>query len=440
MEETKTLQAIESEAQIQTNAKGTPYKSINNVCYYLENSETFSNLIKYDDWTKRVYFFDERINDWINFTDKHYLLVQRKLQIEIAGFETITKPLIQDAVELYAKTQTFDRALHYIDGLEWDKKNRLDTFMYDAYGVEDSYIKEEFDVDAGDYHAVVGANFFKQMVARITRPGCHNDHVLVLEGAQGIGKSTSLNAIAGNLGFDDPTHHIESKDFVQGMLGILIIEFGEGIVMNKKDAATLKGFVSKKIDLVRFPFDHIVTENPRRCVFVMTTNEQEYLKDPTGSRRYIPVYCGDCDLQYIKDNRDQLFAEAKYRLNSGESYNKYPKDVLEAVHGGKAIKSSYHDAIGDWLENPTLGEHADSGMDPIFDLNKGLTAMDVWVYCLNGQKSQIHPGKTMEITNTLHRLGWEKKRKMVDGTRKNRWYPVDENILKKEEKLENISF
>lgn len=424
--EKKNLEQIKGESKIITDKNDNPIVNVHNVVCMLKTAPVFQKLIKFDKWTQKLYFFED--GEWVDFRDHHYIGIQCLFQERVATFRKIPIGTIQDAISLYAQEHAIDSAINYVRNIAWDKKDRLATFMHKAYGCPDD-----------KYHKVVGENFLKGMVARIVRGGVKLDTVLVIEGAQGIGKSTSLGFLAGNLGHLETTENPDSKDFLMAMRGKLIVEFTEGVIMSKKDASSLKGFVSKQVDTYRAPYGRIESDHPRRNIFAMTTNNSEYLKDDTGNRRFIPVVALKIDNEYIKEHRDQIFAEALHRYEVlKETFFEYPKKELQAMHKEKIIKSPYYDKIKDWTNEPE-GESLPTEIDN----NGGFTLLDIWQYCLHGQITMFHIGKKMELAGTLQELGFEKKRNMVNGTQKTRWYRVEkqQNIDDKiDEDLANVKF
>ena len=157
-------------------------------------------------------------------------------------------------------------------------------------------------------------------VARVYAPGCKVDHMLVLEGPQGIGKSRALRILAGDEYFCDSMPDIHSKDASLQTFGAWVIEWAELDAMNRAEATAVKDFITRQFEELRLPYGKRTVKVPRQCVFAGTTNTDGYLKDETGNRRFWPVVCGKIDCNRLAEDRDQIWAEAVARYKGGERW------------------------------------------------------------------------------------------------------------------------
>lgn len=197
----------------------------------------------------------------------------------------------------------------YLTSLAWDGTPRLDAWPVTYLGAEDTRL-----------HRAMGAMWMISAVARIMRPGCKADHMLILEGPQGIRKSTALKALASDEWFTDELAELGSKDAAQQMRGVWIIEMAELDAIGRTDVSRIKAFLTRTTDRYRPPYERYVVTIPRQCVFAGTVNPDTYLRDETGNRRFWPVRCGDIDLAALERDRDQLWAEAVVRFNAGSAW------------------------------------------------------------------------------------------------------------------------
>ncbi|MBB5691713.1 P-loop ATPase [Roseomonas alkaliterrae] len=194
----------------------------------------------------------------------------------------------------------------YLEALAWDGTSRLDTWAVAYLGAEDTPL-----------HRSMAALWMVSAVARIMQPGCKADHMLILEGPQGIRKSTALKVLASEPWFTDELAELGSKDAAQQMRGIWIIEMAELDAIGQADVSRIKAFLSRTTDRYRPPYERYVVTVPRQCVFAGTVNPDTYLRDETGNRRFWPLRCGDIDLEGLRRDRDQLWAEAVARYRAG---------------------------------------------------------------------------------------------------------------------------
>jgi putative DNA primase/helicase len=159
-----------------------------------------------------------------------------------------------------------------------------------------------------------------QAVARALNPGCKADTVLILRGRQGSGKSTSLSILGGDW-FRDTPIDLASKDRFSALQGAWIYELAELDSLRRAEAQTLKAFVSSQRDSYRPSYGRNTRDVPRTTVFAGTTNDDEFLQDATGSRRWWVIETTTCDAQTLRQDRDQLWAEAVHAYRQGEGWH-----------------------------------------------------------------------------------------------------------------------
>jgi predicted P-loop ATPase len=152
----------------------------------------------------------------------------------------------------------------------------------------------------------------------------------VLEGIQGIGKSTAARTLAGEW-FTDQLGEVGSKDASMQVRGVWIVELSELGTLGRSESAREKAFISQQADRFRLPYGHRIAQVPRQCVFIGTTNLDAWLRDETGGRRFWPVRCGRIDVGALKHDRDQLWAEALVRYRGGAPWWLEDTEVIQSA-------------------------------------------------------------------------------------------------------------
>jgi len=387
---------------VNKNGDKIPVQNLENTCRIINKHEKFRNRFRFDEF-KTVFELDGR-----QFKDSDALEIQSQIQILFPVFNKISKEMVYDAIMKVSIDNSHDSAKDWITSLVWDKTYRLDSWLHEVYGADDSELTHS-----------IGSNWLKGLVHRLIEPGCKFDYVLVLEGDQGTKKSTSLNILGGGWHVET-TMSTDSKDFFMQFAGKAIIEFSEGETLSRTEVKKMKAIITTQSDKFRPPYARNSMEFPRRCVFAMTTNQTEYLKDETGNRRWIPIRCRKvADIGWLKENRDQLFAEAYHRLVvKKETTYDFSEDALRIEQGLRRIVSPFEETIVDWYFCLTEAERLD-GVTTTMAYQKGVQK-DV------DFKKEINPYESVLVGEILRSiLKLEKRRIMVGGSRANRYYPTD---------------
>jgi len=298
-----------------------------------------------------------------------------------------------DGLVVAARESPRDLFKDWLDGLRWDGVPRCDMWLQNFANVPD-----------GPYARAVGARMLIAVVARTFKPGCKVDSILTLQGKQGGGKSSLLRALVGSEWFSDADIDITHKDGAINIQGPAILELSELSALSRQQVEKIKAFVTRQTDKFRPPYGRVTEDFPRRCVFVATTNDDSYLRDVTGNRRFWPVTVGDeLDVAGVVEARDQLFAEAVTRFKAGELwYLDTPelRALAEEEQSDRRQVDAWEEVLQDKLQGKTF-----------VTLAEALELLGVEV--ANQDQARQTRGR-----GCLRALGWTNSRRVKDGVQR----------------------
>ena len=267
-------------------------------------------------------------------------------------------------------------------------------------------------------------------VARIMKPGCKLDTMVVLEGGQGVFKSTSIRVLFGDEWFSDSKLTIGDKDALAQMQGKWCYEMSEMDAHRKADDTAFKQFLSSPVDRVRWHYGKRAEDVPRQCIFVGTTNMDHYGKDETGMRRVWPAVVGRVDLASIARDRDQLFAEALVLFQDGT-----PWWVSRDVIALEPTNDPVDGPVSEWDIFDEQGEqrqNLDAWETPIFEwlqtnnALKYVTTAQVMGDALKLDVARWTPPEQKRVNAILRRLGWKPKKVGPKEARRAGWVRDDQ--------------
>lgn len=244
-----------------------------------------------------------------------------------------------------ARRNPFHPVRDYLNSLEWDRKPRVEEWLIKYGGARDLPIVR-----------AVGKIVLCAAVSRVMDPGCKYDELLVLESQQGWQKSTALRSLCPNDDWfsDDLPLNVDAKQIIERTSGKWIVEAAELSGMRKSQTEQLKATLSRQTDgPVRLAYARLPVEVRRQFIVIGTTNAQAYLKDSTGNRRFWPVKVGRFDVEAIKAERDQLWAEACVLVQNGESIRLSPTLYPEAtkIQESRSMEDPWESLIAEALDN-----------------------------------------------------------------------------------------
>jgi putative DNA primase/helicase len=301
---------------------------------------------------------------------------------------TFTNELVERAVAVIAHRNPRHEVRDWLNSLRHDGMPRLNALTVRYLGADDT-----------PYNRRVGEILLISAIARIKRPGCKVDTVPVLEGPQGARKSTAIKALFGAW-CSDSAVEIGNKDAYQLLRGAWAIEFAEVDKYRGRDAAVLKSFISSPVDRYRPSYGRRTVDIPRQCVFVGTTNEVEYLGDATGGRRWLPVRVGEIDIEALRRDREQLFAEALAAYEAGATWHPDSDSfVLEANH-----QQAMHSMPDPWLQ--PIESYVLATVNLERSRTKGWTIAEVLLHALDKSAGVMTRADQMRVAAIMRELGF----------------------------------
>lgn len=274
--------------------------------------------------------------------------------------------------------------LEWLDSLEWDGVERLDTWLADCLGA-----------DRNSHNDAVARNWPISMVARAYSPGCQVDTMPVLEGTMGRGKSRFLEVL-GSPWFASIQIAFGEKDFFQAIQGRWLIEVPDMSGFSRREHTQILATITTRVDVYRKSHGRVTEEHPRVTVFAATSETDDYLKDQRGIRRYWPVRCGHIDLDVLRQQREQIFAEAVSQYRAGATWYEMP-DQTEQEQQMRGTDDPWTEHVLMYCSSRELSGQAVHPTKILTD-------------CLDFKTSELADSKKARVINILKAHGWHRKK------------------------------
>lgn len=328
----------------------------------------------------------------------------------------IPSKLAAEAAEMMAKDTPIHPVREYLDSLKWDGEPRVDGWLTRYMGCADTpYVKS------------VAAKWLISAVARVMEPGCQADYTLVFEGSQGKKKSTALRVLCGSQWFTDDLSDVGTKDSAMQLQGKWIVEIGELDAFKKAEETTVKKWLVMRVDDFRPPYGRRTEKFPRQNVFAASTNRYDWGHDETGLRRFWPVrIIGDIDIEALGLDRDQLWAEARFRFDEGEK--SFLSDVAEVEAAKEQHERQERDPwaerLEEWVEFP-IPRQGDIAMK---STTQRIFVADVLWHCLGVPSKDWNRNHKARVSRILRLADYKEARvprdeAEPDGKRPEYWRP-----------------
>lgn len=320
--------------------------------------------------------------------------VQILVEMQRSQRVNVRKEHLLDAITLSASRNAFHPVREWLDSLRgsWDGTRRVRRFLEVCLGVERT-----------DYSEAVAISLFMSAIERAMCPGSKVDTMLVLEGEQGIGKSTAIIELFSQAWHTEVSADVKDKDFYQNLRGKWCVEFGEMSGISIAESAHIKAMLTQRVDNYRASYARISRDYPRQNIFIGTTNDDAYLRDATGERRYLPVKATAIKIGWVSSERLQLWAEAVTMWDEGRE-----RGGLEWwVVPGAADEQEQRFSVDPWEE----------AIAEFLAVRRTTTSNEILTGPLGFRLQDCGQREKNRVSGVLKRLGWACKSEWVDGVK-----------------------
>lgn len=403
--------------QLEANTRGEYESSANNINLIIQNDPNIKNAFKLNTFDNKRYVVHSlpwrKVDGTELFRDVDYAGIRNYIE---CVYGIVSSHKVDDALSLEFEKKKFHPIVDYLKSVEWDGVERVNTLLIDYFGAEDN-----------DYTRAAIRKMLCAAVARVLEPGIKFDLALVLVGDQGTYKSTFIKKL-GKEWFSDTFTTVQGKESFEQIQSAWVVEMAELSGLKKAEVETIKLYISKQEDSFRPAYGRVVETYKRQCVFFGTTNSKDFLRDPTGNRRFMPV---DVRKEHVKkdvptdlteDVIDQIWAEAYKLYNDGESlYLEGNENTLARIEQIKHAETDERKGVienfleklypDNWHELD-LYERRNWLDDPIAKngtvKRTCVCVAEIWCECLGKDKADMSRYNTREINETLKSLcDWE---------------------------------
>lgn len=333
---------------------------------------------------------------------------------DVYGLPSISKAALEEAMQTVANTRPFHPIRDMLVGLQWDGRPRLDRWLIHVLGEKPDTLRPAL----AEYLRLVGRFWILGMVYRVMEPGCKFDYCPVLEGSGGLRKSTLVEVLCGSQYFSDTPFEVgRGKEAQEQVQGLWLYEIAELTHFSKSEVGAIKAFISAKVDRYRVAYGTTVESFPRQCVLVGTTNEDTYLRDRTGNRRFWPVPVRQqINTEWVAKYRAQLLAEAFVLYQQGAVYTptadeeeRLFKPMQESRLVETAVESELLHVLTREPGNGTLAQSVNNLTD--------FVTMAQLTLALGVDAAKSTAGLQSQISGWLKHEGWERVKKQQNGVR-----------------------
>lgn len=382
---------------------GKPLNNLHNVITILETDPRWAGVIRFNEFKNRLEINGQNMNDSI--------IISIRLWIYRTYDLTIKTDMMNDAIQYVAQLHTYHPVQQYLHSLQWDNQPRLKDWLYRLMGAKDTPLNAE-----------IGTRWLIQAVARILEPAAKTDGTLILQGPQGLGKSSALRILAVNPEWyrDSFINISTGRDAYTKLAGVWLYEFPELESTKGRDNRSVKAFLTSQIDTYRPAYARYDLDVPRQCIFAGTTNDTDILSDTTGNRRYWIVQCAGCLFGQLINERDQLWAEAVH------IYKHWDNSNIWAWTLDPAVLDDLEETHQQYMQTDTWGDCIELYTKSNVDVNMGISLSDLLTFAIDMPANRQTKADSIRLSALLAGMGWTKSRERREGNNRSYfWYPND---------------
>ncbi len=376
--------------------KQGPVSNVANAVRVLQLDPTLgSDILWYDSFLDRIFIARGHApRPWTAQDDTRLTCY---LQDEPIGIRRIPEHIVKKAVRMVAMDRERHCVRDWLLSLSWDGEPRIEHAFEDIW---DACLNPD---QPCDYVRAASSNFFIGMVARILKPGCQLDTMMVFEGKQGIKKTSALRVLATEPWYQVAHSQVTGKDFFECLVGKWMVEIGEMDAFSRAEKTRVKSVISTPTDYYRKSYGERAEDVQRQQIFGGTTNSDEWGNDDTGLRRFWPLRCGAINIELLAENRAQLFAESVQRFKDGATWWEMPESTA-GVQSDRQMRSSWTDLVLTGL----VGQSE-------------TTVAECLVRILKFDPSAITRTAELTLGSILRLEGWTKKNRRSNGVQRTIW-------------------
>lgn len=389
-----------------------PKRTPSNVHYVLSQDSRWLGRVRTNDFDGGLYL------DGAPVEDRHLTEIVHWLE-RVYSLQT-NEDRVARTLLVVGDEHRYHPVREWLSSLEWDGAPRVERLLDFYLGATPGPGVGAPDADAPSMGllAALGRYWMVSCVARIMDPGCKVDTTLILVGKQGARKSTACRILAnagrpvrgaggartGDGWFSDTLIDLHTKDLYESLQGVWIYELAELDAFNRADWSRIKAILSSPDDRWRRPYGRSVQSRARQCVFIGTTNQDQFLGDPTGSRRFWPVRVGEVQIERLQEDVGQLWAEAVALYRSGAPWWLRPEEDTELarVSAEYAITHPWASLVSGWL---------------LQQGDRDVSTAEVLIEVVKKEPGHWTRNDEGEVGGILRRLGYSRVRRRTGGAR-----------------------